>query len=199
MILIRQGVTDGNPLWLTEFWNRNVRRVGSLNGVAPGPGPIFSPSLVTNDGKLDDYNGDPYTLTANGVQLAAPIVAQRDGFTLYRTETPWRLLEQEQNVYADGQATNPITYTYFPRGGPGKLVVSLSRTSYNSPGPPAKATIRVGTVKLDPNGEPELDRVLIVRHALVNNRKLTKVPVPIAVTPLIVRVTVFTTYSSSPY
>ena len=121
-----QGVTDGNPLWLTEFWNRNVRRVGSLNGVAPGPGPIFSPSLVTTDGKLDDYNGDPYTLTANGVRLAAPIVAQRDGFTLYRTETPWRLLEQQQNVYADGQAANPITYTYFPRGGPGKLVVSLS-------------------------------------------------------------------------
>ena len=191
-----QGVTDGNPLWLTEFWNRNVRRVGSLNGVAPGPGPIFSPSLVTNDGKLDDYNGDPYTLTANGVQLAAPIVAQRDGFTLYRTETPWRLLEQQQNVYADGQATNPITYTYFPRGGPGKLVVSLSRTSYNSPGPPAKATIRVGTVKLDPNGEPELDRVLIVRHALVHNGKLTKVPVPIAATPFMVTVTVLPTYST---
>jgi hypothetical protein len=191
-----QGVTDGNPLWLTEFWNRDVRRVGSLNGVAPGPGPIFSPSLVTTDGRLDDYEGDPYTLTANGVRLAAPIVAQRDGFTLYRTPTQWRLLDQQQNVYADGQATNPITYTYFPRGGPGTLHVSLSRTAFNSPGPPAKATIRVGTVRLDPNGEPELDHVLTVRHALVHNGELTKVVVPVAETPFMVTVTVLPTYST---
>ncbi len=191
-----QGVTDGVPLWLTEFWNRSVSRVGSLNGVAPGPGPIFSPELETTDGKLSDYTGTPYTLTENGVELAAPVVARRDGFTLYRTTTPWRLLEQQQNVYADGQAANPITYTYFPRGGPGTLLVSLSRTAFNSPGPPAKATIRVGTVKLDPNGEPELDHVFTVRHTLVHNGQLTKVSVPVAATPFMVTVTVLPTYST---
>ena len=42
-----QSVTDGNPLWLTEFWNRSLSHVASLNGVAPGPGPISAPGLKT--------------------------------------------------------------------------------------------------------------------------------------------------------
>ena len=67
-----QSVTDGIPLWLTEFWNRSVSHVASLNGVAPGPGPISAPGLETTDGALSGYTGDPYTLAGNGVKLAAP-------------------------------------------------------------------------------------------------------------------------------
>ena len=55
-------------------------------------------------------------------------------------------------MFADGWATSPIGYTYFPRGGPGTVVVVLSRTGYRGPGKPALATIRIGTVKLDSNG-----------------------------------------------
>ena len=51
------------------------------------------------------------------------------------------------------------------------------------------ATIRVGTVKLDSNGVPELDRVIEVRHALVRNGKRTVVRMHVASTPVTVTVT----------
>ena len=35
-----QELKDNNGLWLTEFWNRSVHRIASLdNGQAPQPGP----------------------------------------------------------------------------------------------------------------------------------------------------------------
>ncbi len=194
-----QSVTDGNPLWLTEFWNRSVSHVASLNGVAPGPGPISAPGLKTTDGALSGYTGDPYTLAGNGVRLAAPIAASRPGFVLYRTPTPWHLLNEEQNVFADGWATSPIAYTYFPRRGPGTLVVVLSRTGYTGPGKAVIATIRAGTVKLDSNGIPELDKVIAVEHALVRNGKRTVVRMHVASTPVTVTVKMptFTTPTDS--
>ncbi len=183
-----ENVTDGTALWLTEFWNRSIGHVASLNGVAPGPGPISAPALATTDGTLTGFTGDPYTLAGPGVTLAATPVQSRDGFTLYRTPSRWHLLETEQNVYTDGWATSPIGYTYFPRGGPGVLTIDLSRTAFNGLGPPGKATIRVGTVRLDRNGNPVLDRVVTVRHHLVPNGKLAVIRIPVAATPVTVEV-----------
>jgi hypothetical protein len=186
-------------LWLAEFWNRSIGHVASLNGVAPGPGPISAPGLETTDGELSGSTGDPYTLAGNGVRLAAPKIESRDGFTLYRTPTQWHLLDEEQNVFTDGWATSPIGYTYFPRGGPGVLTIHLSRTAYNGTGPPGRATIRVGTVRLDRNGNPVLDRTLTVLHHLVPNGKLTVVRIPVAATPVTVSVqmTTFTPLGDS--
>jgi hypothetical protein len=183
----------GNQLWLAEFWNRSIGHVASLNGVAPGPGPISAPGLETTDGELSGYTGDPYTLAGYGVRLAAPKVESRDGFTLYRTPTSWHLLDEEQNVFSDGWATSPIGYTYFPRGGPGVLTIHLSRTAYNGAGAPGRATIRVGTVRLDRNGNPQLARTLTVVHHLVPNGKLTIVRIPVAATPVtaVVQMTTF--------
>ena len=124
----------GTALWLAEFWNRSIGHVASLNGVAPGPGPISAPGLETTDGALSGYTGDRFTLAGYGVRLAAPQVESRDGFTLYRTPTQWHLLDEEQNVFSDGWATSPIGYTYFPRGGPGVLTIHLSRTAFNGNG-----------------------------------------------------------------
>ncbi len=190
---------DSNRLWLTEFWNRSIRNVASLDGTAPGPGPTTAPGLETTDGALSGYTGDPYTLAGDGVKLAAPVVAARPGFVLYRTPTPWHLLDEEQNVFGDGWATSPINYTYFPRGGPGIVKIQLSRTAYTGPGPPAPATIRVGTVKLDSNGVPQLGRVTSVTHAIVRNGQRTTVRVHVDATPVTVSVTMptFSTASDS--
>src|SRR5262249_11175250 len=133
----------------------------------------------------------------NGVQLAAPIVAQRDGLVLYSTPKPWHLLDEEQNVSTDW-ATNPFTYTYFPRGGPGVLTIHLSRTAYTGPGKPGRATIRVGTVRLDQNGVPELKDTLAVRHILVPNGSARIVRIPVAATPVTVHVVVVPTIHAPP-
>jgi hypothetical protein len=189
--LLGQGL-NGAPdqLWLTEFWNRSIDHVASLDGTAPGPGPTSAPGLETTDGALSDYTGDRYTLVGNGIQLAAPIVAQRDGFVLYSTPKRWHLLDEEQNLWTDGWAVNPFTFTYFPRGGPGVLTVQLSRTAWKGPGRPGRATIRVGTVQLDQNGVPQLKRVLTVRHVVVPDGQRRVVRIPVAATPVTVDVVV---------
>jgi hypothetical protein len=186
---IGQAIADPTEMWLTEFWNRSVDRVESLDGSAPGPGPAPEPGLETTDGALSMYTGNPYTLAGPGVVLAAPVVDRRDGYTLYRTPTPWHLETEEQNVFGDGWGTPPIGYTYFPKGGPGMLVIDLSRTAYRGDGPPGHATIRVGTVRLDQNGTPQLGRIVAVRHALVVNGKEVTTRIPVDSTPVEVQIT----------
>ncbi len=39
-----EAIANPNPLWLTEFWNRSLNHVASLDGTAPGPGPATAPS-----------------------------------------------------------------------------------------------------------------------------------------------------------
>src|SRR5262249_4908529 len=160
---------------------RSIDHVEAIDGTAPGPGPAAGPGLESPDGALQDYTGDPYTLVAGSdLRLDAQPVAQRDGFTLYHTPTPWHLLDEHQNVFADGWAPSPIGYTYFPRGGAGTLKIDLSRTAFTGKGPPGRATIRVGTVRVDDEGAPVFGRTLAVRHAVVPNggRTVVRVHVP---------------------
>jgi hypothetical protein len=188
---------DPTPLWLTEFWNRSIDHVQAIDGTAPGPGPAAGPGLESADGALQDYTGDRFTLAGPGVRLAAPVVKQQGGFTLYRTPTQWHLLDEEQNVFADGWATTPMSYSYFPRGGPGVVRIDLSRTAFNSPGRPGRATIRVGTVKLGNEDVPVFDRVLAVRRAVVPNGKRATVRIHVPSTPVMVQVNM-TTFKAPP-
>ncbi len=191
-----QGILDPNTIWLTEFWNRSLHHVASLDGTAPGPGPTFVPGLLTVDGALNESTGDPFTLTSGGVVLAAPVVHRQDGFTLYRTLGPWRLLETEQNVYSDGWATSPVTYAYYAKGGPGVLTVDLSRTAYNGDAPPGRATIRVGKIRIENQSGAMLGRVVAVRRAVIRNGGEVTVRIHVAETPVIVSITVVPTFST---
>src|SRR5262249_55202768 len=137
---------DPTPLWLAEVWNRSIDHVDAIDGTAPRPGPALGPGLASPRRALQGDTGGPCTPPGPGVKLAAPIVEQRDGLTLYRTPTTWHLLDEQQNVFADGWATSPIGYTYFPRGGSGTLEIDLSRTGFTGAGPPGRATVRLGTV-----------------------------------------------------
>ena len=179
---------DPTPLWLTEFWNRSIDHVAAIDGTAPGPGPASGPGLESADGALQGYTGDPFTLAGPGVRLAAPIVKQQDGFTLYRTPTRWHLLDERQNVFTDGWATSPMSYTYFPRGGPGTVEIDLSRTAFTGSGPPGRATVRVGTVRLGDQDVPVLGKVLAVRHVVVQNGGRRTVTVHVPATPVTVQV-----------
>ena len=54
--------TDNNGLWLTEFWNRDLKHVDSLDGSAPGPGPVGGPSLLSSG--RDAVGGHRHALRA---------------------------------------------------------------------------------------------------------------------------------------
>ena len=178
------------PVWLTEFWNRSIDHVYALDDSAPPPGPIAAPYLLSTDGALADYTGDRYTVAGPGFELDAPVVARHGPFTLYSTPTPWRLRDEVVHVTSDGWGLNPFGYAYFPRGGPGVLRIDLSRTAYNGPGRPGRATIEIATVKLDANKDAALGRVLAVQRAVVRNGQRTPVYVHVASTPVFVSIVV---------
>ncbi len=185
-----QQIKDPNGLQLTEFWNRSIHHVYSLDGTAPGPGPTVSPDLASPDGVLSSYTGDPYVLADNGVDLQAELVARGDpnDLRLFRLDGVWKLRSSLQGVFADGWAGEFAAYNYFPVGGPGTLRVTLSRTGFKGGAPPGVAQLRVGPVKLV-ESQPGLTRVTARAKADILNGQSTIVALPVASTPVRVEIT----------
>ena len=85
----------------------------------PGPGPTGTPEIVSTRRARSRAcrQTAEYVLTDNGVTPAGDDRSTRWGqLTLYRKDGPWRLLDAEQQVYADGWAPEWSTYTYFKPG-----------------------------------------------------------------------------------
>ena len=78
---------DPTGVYLTEFFNRSVKKVWSTDGTAPGPGAILTPDLASADGTLTPSPETDYALTLNGVELQAPVVKQNRARTSCTTST----------------------------------------------------------------------------------------------------------------
>ncbi len=194
-----QLVVEPRVLWLTEFWNRSIANVTSLDATAPGPGPESAPNVISADGTLSQPTGDAYVLAANGVSLQGELVARRGDQKLYRIRGPWRLNDAVWRIYPDGWASDSAAYTYFRRRGPGIVEVDLSRTGYNGDAAPAHAVVRVGTVRIDPRQhQPRIGRLLAERRVLVRNNEARKVRVRVGQTPVQVEVGIGPTFVASP-
>ena len=112
-----QEIKDPNGVWLTEFWNRSIKHVDSLDGSAPGPGPTASAGPARAPTERSPATTAPYVLADTGVVLQAPVVApERRQLRLYRGRRPWRLLYALQQVYPDGWCPDWCSYTYFKPG-----------------------------------------------------------------------------------
>jgi len=178
-----QEIKDPNGLFETEFWNRSIKHVDSLDGSAPGPGPTYAPNIISTDGRLDGLDGVPYIVADNGVALQAKIVDRWGQLVLYRATGPWRLLEAEQQVYSDRWVPAWSTFTYFKPGERGTLVVKLERTGYHGDAPPGRALLTTGTVKLV-NQQAEIARIVDQRRAIVENGSSQVIKGPVARTPV---------------
>jgi len=178
-----QEIKDPNGLFETEFWNRSIKHVDSLDGSAPGPGPAYAPNIISTDGKLDGLDGVPYVVADNGVTLQARVVDRWNQLVLYRATGPWRLLEAEQQVYSDGWVPAWSTFTYFKPGLRGTLVVSLQRTGYHGDAPPGRALLTTGTVKLV-NLQARIGTIFDQRRAIVENGSSQVIKIPVARTPV---------------
>jgi hypothetical protein len=184
---VGQAIADPNGLWLTEFWNRSIKHVDSLDGTAPGPGPTGTPTLVSPDGRLTGLEDTPFIVADNGVTLQAPVVCLGCGkptrLVLYERRGPWRLLDAEQQVWDDNWVPNWSTYTYFEPGQRGTLVVQLGRQGFNGAVPPGRATLTVGSVKVV-GGFPFLGHAWTKVHAIVRNGSVQTLRIPVARTPV---------------
>ncbi len=179
-----QEIKDPNQLLLTEFWNRSVRHVYSLDGSAPGPGPTGTPDVIAPDGTLSRMPDTQYVLADNGVRLQAPVVDRWSQLTLYRKHGPWKLLDAAQQLYSDGWVPGWSTYTYFAPNQHGTLVLTLSRLGFNGAAPPGRARILVGGVSLDPDRGPVIKDIFARRKAIVRNGEQQQIRIPVPRTPV---------------
>ena len=88
--------------------------------------------------------------------------------TLYHTGgRPWHLLDAVQQLYSDTWCPSWCAYTYFKPHQKGTLLISIGREGYNGSYPAGKATIAVGTVRIDKNDSPRLGHTYVHIHHLV--------------------------------
>jgi hypothetical protein len=158
---IGQNLTAGQDLGinLLEFWNRSVKNIWSLDGSAPGPGPVTTPDLRSRNGRLSSDPGLPYVVLTNGVDLIGTTVDTRPNTVLKRIDGhPWRLRQTTYGVSDDGwisgvngDATSADgAYAYFgPGTSPGLLKADVGRSGFcpNSGG--TNAVVRIGPVALN--------------------------------------------------
>jgi hypothetical protein len=177
VVVVGQQVADPTNVWLTEFFNPSIRKMWSLDGTAPGPGPILTPDLVAADGTLTPPPGTEYALGINGVELQAPIVEHRGTTTLYRLGgQPLKLASAVTGLYSDGwvgdrdgNGVAEASYTRYDtsRDGPGLAVVKLSREDW-CPEPSRRttgvATVRIGPVGIGPDRQPTIAHVTETRR-----------------------------------
>jgi hypothetical protein len=146
-LYLGQSIADPNPLFVTEFWNRSIDAVGTLDDQAVGPGPTLQIVPYTRDGRVVNDPGVDYVVTNSlGVEPYGRLVEQTGDWRLYRVTRPLRLRSEITGVYADGWSSGRATYTFFGRPGQkGTLDVLASRAVWNGEDKPGKVRLRLGS------------------------------------------------------
>lgn len=195
VVVLGQQITDATNIWLTEFFNRSIRKMWSTDGTAIQAGaPVLTPDLASIDGTLTPSPRTEYALALNGVELDGPIVAQRGRDRLHRLGgEPLRLKAALSGVQSDGWMAAPrdseariarAAYTRYDvsEDGPGFALVKLSRVEW-CPSPerrtPAKATVRIGPVAVGPDKQAALGRVIAEQTAVVRDCVVTPFLLPV--------------------
>jgi hypothetical protein len=198
VVYIGQKIADPNPIWGMEFWNRNVRKVWSLDGTAPGPGPVLTPDLIATDGRLADDPGYKYAVIDSGLSIAGQTIAEHGTLKLVRIEQPLRLKESLAGVFSDGWmgsmgAAGSVSADYnqfvAPKK-PGTVFVTLSRKGFCGPHAPGHVDIDVGTIKLGQQKDGILDKVTQSRGWVIDSCAERTFPIQTPGGPFHVRITV---------
>ena len=205
VVVVGQQVADPTNVWLTEFFNPSIRKMWSLDGTAPGPGPILTPDLVAADGTLTPPPGTDYALGINGVELQAPIVERRGTTTLYRLDGgPLKLGSAVTGLYSDGwigdrdgNGVAEAAYTRYDvsRDGPGFALVKLSRVAWCGGDVPGKAIVKIGPVAIGEDRQPTLNEVTETQVKTVHQCVTTPFLLPAPNVPWRVEVTIEPTFS----
>jgi hypothetical protein len=183
VVVLGQQISDPTNIELTEFFNRSIRKMWSLDGTAIKVGsPILTPDLNAVDGTLSPNPGTDYALAINGVSLQAPIVAFKKDAVLYRIDgRPLQLKDalvgRESDGWMIGSSDDPVARASYTRydiseDGPGFAYLQLSRVDW-CPRPglrkPSKATVRLGPVGIGPDKQPAIAHVTEKKTFLVRD------------------------------
>lgn len=205
-VYLGQNVDEGSALGirLTEFWNRSLKDVWSLDGTAPGPGPVLTPDLVATDGRLSPDPRRPYAVVEQGIELAGTVVARppRSGrWFVYRVRGPLRLAHAQTGIFADGWMSSASAYNRYTTPGDkaGSAVVTVSRAAWGGPDKPGRVVISVGTLVKGADRQPHIGKVTAVRRWVVHTKGRRRFVIPAPAAPFRVEVTVTPTFSPADY
>ena len=173
VVMLGQRMSD-DPVGVpsTEFWNRSIAKVWSVDGTGPGPGHTLTPDLQDADGTLWPSPETDYVLASGGVEVVGTQVAENAGSTLVRLDgRPIRLRSNETGIAGDGwvvgDPSNPgvparAAYNRFDvsQGGTGTAVVTLSRQTFcpEAVRLPGVARVRIGELGRGPDKQPAIVR-----------------------------------------
>jgi hypothetical protein len=151
-LYLGQSLSDLNPLFVTEFWNRSITAVGALDKQDFGPGPTLEIVPYRRDGSVVNDPGVDYVLTdALGVEPLGTLAYQTGRWRLYAVERPLRLLSEVTGLYDDGWSGPRASYLHFGEPGQeGVLEVIASRANWGGPDKPGKVDLRVGSLVPQP-------------------------------------------------
>jgi hypothetical protein len=175
-LYLGQGVADQNAEWTMEFWNRSIVRVGSLDGTIQGPGPAGGPNFLAdglvfwtldpqNPGAQFDYAVEEWpcvdfdgTLMQRHFYTAGGN-ARAGRWRLIKLTHPNRMRAMCTGISPDGW-TGPADSGYFRfTGGKGRIEVTVSRAKWGGPSARSPVHVLLGTLVVDPNHQPQLERV----------------------------------------
>jgi len=149
-------------IWLTEFWNRRIRNVWSVDGTAPNPGPTLTPDLAKTDGTLSVNARTPYALVLPGVDLAGDEVATLRDWRLVRLRDGVLRLRSSRTGIGEGAWTGPTAAfnRFEPATVPTIAVLTLSRSAFCADVPlPSEVTVRIGTLAIGSDKQPAIGTV----------------------------------------
>jgi hypothetical protein len=171
---------DEQSFYPLEFWNQSIGEVWSLDATAPPPGPTVTPNLAKPDGTLIPNPPVHWAIGDNGVTFVGTPVEQHGSRVLFRVRSPLRITNAVSGVYNDGWTGEDASFAQYssPSARPGVARVTVSRAGATGKEPPARVTIRLGTVRIDENGQPQIGRVLAVRHWTASGRNIRTFDLP---------------------
>jgi hypothetical protein len=206
VVYLGQNLNAGADLgiWLTEFWNRSLKHVWSLDGTAPGPGPVLTPDLVATDGRLAPDPSARYVLAERGVDVDGELVGRppKTGrWFVYRLNGPLRLAHAETGVFTDGWMGAESAYNQYasPSRKGGNMIVRLGRWAWGGPDKPGRVLIRVGTLVKGADKQPHIGEVTATRRWTIHSLSRATFVIPAPAPPFRVEVTVRPTFSPSDY
>lgn len=204
-LYLGQKISDANGLWLLEFWNRSIRRVWSLDGSAPGPGPTLTPDLLNREGELDGDPGYRYAVAEASIELAGTPLRTQGGWRLYRLDLPLRLASATRGIFGDGWIgsntdDNRVSagYSRFvdPHPAPGTMFVTVGRKAWCSDKDiPGHVLIRAGSLQLGPERNGVVGRVTDEAAWQVRACSERTFPLNVPAAPFHVEITIEPTFS----
>jgi hypothetical protein len=171
-VFLGQGITDANPLWSLEFWNRSLKRVWSLDATAPGPGYVVTADLGKSNGTLTPEPGTDWLVATPGVSVdKRPDDRQVGDYVVQRLRGPIRLASAVNGVYPDGWMGSRASYDRYDvrPGQRGLASITVSRIGWCGKDKPGRVTVRFGPLEVTPDHHPTIGRVTEVRHAVLNS------------------------------